>query len=459
MSLPSPLVGWLPAAGVVLLGAAAGLFARRLLYGRLERWAARTRTHVDDVIVKATRWHLPFLAVLGGVYLGMRLSPLSERTDAILDKIVGVLATISVTWMAADAVSGLLKLHKPRTDWSIDVARMTQQIVLIVISGTGLLYLLSAIGIPPTPLLLVVGIAAGTGALAMRNILPDLVAGISIALGHEIRRGDRIRLGSQEGVVTEIGWRSTTLRSERGERTIIPNSQLAAAVVSTAPGAARLDAERRVEAPFRFVTRLALTELTGLRATTLPELIVALERVPLSVVHHHSLQFVAEHEHLSPTPTSDFARWVSESLGYVDLGEVMASIDPCACTSLEEYRQKLLDLCREYAASRDDGRRSQRGQELFFEKSRLFLFHTGEEAHSLGELAQVLRTVSATSLYYHLFESRVLPDRTTNDFSLWIEQSVGDAELAGRIAGLDPYTRTAEGVRNALLALVEERIG
>jgi hypothetical protein len=45
-----------------------------------------------------------------------------------------------------------------------------------------------------------------------------------------------------------------------------------------------------------------------------------------------------------------------------------------------------------------------------------------------------------------------------NDFSTWLQDSLGEAELAEDIARLDPYTYTLEGLRSALIQLIEKRI-
>lgn len=458
-ALSEDAVRWGIAVAVVALGAVLGLLARRWLHRRLVAWAQRTRWEGDDIIVQATRWHVPFLVFLGGVYISLQIAPVPATLVERAEKVLAGLVTISVTWMAAEMASGFIRLYVRRLDSALGIEPAAQQVALIAIAGTGLLFFLGAVGVSPTPLLVVIGIAALAGALAMRNSLPDLFAGLSIALGQQVRRGDRIRLESgEEGVVTEQGWRTTTLRSDRGDVVIVPNSRVASAVVVKVRPRGRLDGSQRAGDPFQFYTRLALPELTGLRAATLAEMVEHMQRVPLSVVYYHSLQFVEEHHFLMPTPVSEFARWVSEVLDYKDLGEVLSVVDPCQCASLEEFRQRLLALMGEYLATHADGRRAPPGQEFFFMKSRLFIFPTGQVARTLRELADALKEVTANSLYFHLFEARLRLGRPTNDFSAWIERYYGDTALAGRIQLLDPYTRTADGLRNTLVALIEERI-
>src|SRR6266542_1528329 len=168
-ALPKSLLPWLAPCGLLVLGAIAGFVAKRWLRLRLEAWARRTRWAGDDVI-------------LAGAHFGAALAPLPAETRSLLRSAIAALATISVTWMTADAALGLIKLYTGRAEWGTAIAPAAQQVAVIVIAGTGALYFLAALGVPPTPLLLVVGIAAVGGALAVRNILPDLLAGLSIAV-------------------------------------------------------------------------------------------------------------------------------------------------------------------------------------------------------------------------------------------------------------------------------------
>ena len=62
------------------------------------------------------------------------------------------------------------------------------------------------------------------------------------------------------------------------------------------------------------------------------------------------------------------------------------------------------------------------------------------------------------SQYFHIFEARLRLGKGTNDFSNWIESSIGDKELATDISKLDPYTQTLEALRKNLVKLIEKRM-
>jgi hypothetical protein len=66
----------------------------------------------------------------------------------------------------------------------------------------------------------------------------------------------------------------------------------------------------------------------------------------------------------------------------------------------------------------------------------------------------MLRKVSINTIYYHMFDARMRPELGNNDFSIWIRDS-GYPDLAAAIQALDPYSRTLEGLRNAVIKLID----
>lgn len=213
--------------------------------------------------------------------------------------------------------------------------------------------------------------------------------------------------------------------------------------------------------PFRFSTRLNLTELTGTRASTVAGLLDGVRTVPGSCIYFHTHRYLQQHQFLSPEPPNDFAYWAREALGERELAEDLASIDTTQYGTIRSLRERIAAVIeRHLAAAPSAGdRRARPGEEFHFMKSVSFILPTGKVARDLAEFAEALRVVTVDSIYFHMFEARLRLERGTNDFSLWIEHSLGDAELAARIARLDPYTRTMDNLRRTLIGIVERRIG
>lgn len=211
--------------------------------------------------------------------------------------------------------------------------------------------------------------------------------------------------------------------------------------------------------PFRFYTRFHLSELTGLRAANLTSLLEGIREVPGACIYHHTHRFLQQHQYLSPEPPNDFAHWVTEILSEVELGERLASIDTIQFSTIRSLREKIIGVIEEYLKRRPSAEKkfAQPGEEFYFIKSISFVLPTPYEANDLSEMAGILSKVTVDSIYYHVFESRLRLESGANDFSNWIETSLGEKELAREISRLDPYTRTLEDLRNTIIRKIGKR--
>lgn len=209
--------------------------------------------------------------------------------------------------------------------------------------------------------------------------------------------------------------------------------------------------------PFRFCTRLHLSELTGLRATTLTQLLELLQKVSGSCIYHHTHRFLQQHQYLSPEPPNDFAYWVSEVLGEDELGERLASIDTIQFSAIRSLREKIIQTIEDYLKHNPLAklRFSRPGEEFHFIKSISFVIPTDYIARDLREFKEIIGRIPIDSIYFHIFESRLRLEKGMNDFSNWIENSLGAKLLADEISKLDPYTHTLEELRKKILSLIE----
>ncbi|MCR4394535.1 MAG: DUF5752 family protein, partial [Dehalococcoidales bacterium] len=328
---------------------------------------------------------------------------------------------------------------------------ITANVVRITIGIIGLLVILDLWGAPVNPILLAIAVIIFVAVIALRDAIPSYITGFQIHTGRQIKVGDFIRLETGEaGQVIAINWQYTRIQSLDGDQIIIPNSKLARTTVVNygRPVKKALD-------PFHFYTRLHLRELTGQKASNITELLNILKNVGDSVIYYHSHHFLEEHLALSPEPTNDFAIWVSTALNNDILAEQLASIDTFRFPNLTVLKQRLVEVLENYLKDHPDDRRCPEGEEFYFIRSISFILPTPFVAHDLREFVEILRKVTIDSIYFHIFEARLRLQRGSNDFSIWITDSLGEKELADKIAEIDPYVYTLENLRNRIIELAE----
>ena len=205
---------------------------------------------------------------------------------------------------------------------------------------------------------------------------------------------------------------------------------------------------------FHFKTKLDQTILLGRRAKNAEELLRGVQEVPDSSIYYHTHRFLQQHNYLSPEPPNDFAYWANEMLNDVVLGEQLWSIDVIQYTRVAELRQAFIEVLTDHMKSKGGTREVPEGGDFYFMSARTFVLSTNRVACSLAEFRHILRDISVSSLYYHMFDARLRLQGGTNDFSRWFT-ALGKPELATHVARLDPYSYTLEGLRKRILVLTE----
>ena len=219
--------------GVLVLTVSVGLIARRLLFGSLRRWAARTGSQAALLATQALEGPFMVWALILGIHLAMRSSELPERVTHWSSLILMLLWILSFTMVATRLVGDLIRYYGAGAQNALPVTSLTQNLAQIAVVILGIMVLLSQLGIPITPILTALGVGGLAVALALQDTLSNLFAGFYIAVAGQVRVGDYVQLDTgQEGYVTDITWRSTTVRALANNLVVVTNAKLAQAIVT-----------------------------------------------------------------------------------------------------------------------------------------------------------------------------------------------------------------------------------
>ena len=220
-------------AAVTLATLAVGWVAEKLLFRWLRRWAARTTTNLDDIIFAALKRPFMLWVLILGIHLGLQSSNLPLRAMSIAAKGLLILWVLSLTIVASSLAASLVRHYGASLRDDTPVTTLSQNLVRLVVGSMGLLIILNAFGVSITPILTALGVGGLAVALALQETLSNLFAGFYVSVAGHVRVGDYIRLnGGEEGHVTDISWRATTLKSLGSNLIVVPNSKLAQAIVT-----------------------------------------------------------------------------------------------------------------------------------------------------------------------------------------------------------------------------------
>jgi small-conductance mechanosensitive channel len=211
----------------------AGLIAKSLLFRALRRWAAHTKTNADDIIIDAFSGPFIIWILMLSIFLATQSSELSENATAKISKILLILWIISLIIVASRLTNKLIKHYGRGIQGTLPVTSLMQNLARIIIFIIGILILMNQIGVSITPILTALGVGGLAVALALQDTLSNFFAGFYISLAGHIRLGDYIKLNSgEEGHVTDITWRSTTIKTGANNLIVIPNAKLAQAIIT-----------------------------------------------------------------------------------------------------------------------------------------------------------------------------------------------------------------------------------
>src|SRR5690606_36212258 len=96
----------------------------------------------------------------------------------------------------------------------------------ILLWSTGLLLILSNLGVNISALVASLGIGGIAVALALQNILGDIFSSFSIYLDKPFEVGDFVVVGAHQGTVKKIGLKTTRIQALQGEEIVISNNEL-----------------------------------------------------------------------------------------------------------------------------------------------------------------------------------------------------------------------------------------
>ncbi len=219
---------------IISFAVASALFiVRGVIFSILHRWAKRTETKLDDIIIKSIKIPSLFWCLAIGLYIGIDGSEIPKKYAFYFSKAIHVVIILSFTVATANLVGKIFKNYVQKLDLPIPTTGLAYGLLKGTIFVIGFLIILSALGISITPLITALGVGGLAVALALQDTLANLFAGIHILMEKSIRVGDFIKLETgQEGYIEDITWRTTRVRMLPNNIVVIPNSKLSQSVVT-----------------------------------------------------------------------------------------------------------------------------------------------------------------------------------------------------------------------------------
>lgn len=218
---------------LVLMALVAGWLAQKILADQVVRVARRFEIHMTAKVVRRTRGPLTWAAG-GAVFLwGIPDLQLGVRASEVL--LIGARALLSfsviiIAIRLVDVATDFFVQHAARTESKLDdqLIPLVSRAAKVTIFLLGVVFVLENLGVDVGSLLAGLGLGGLAFALAAKDTVENLFGSITIFTDRPFQIGDWIVVdGSIEGVVEEVGFRSTRIRTFYKSLVSVPNAKVA----------------------------------------------------------------------------------------------------------------------------------------------------------------------------------------------------------------------------------------
>lgn len=228
---------WLIALGIAL----GAVVVARSLYWVIETYVKKitekTQTRIDDILIHTIEKPMVAASGLAGVWFGINYLKFSESVDHWINSFFTVLITLVAAWLITRLFDSLVDeylapmLAKTETDLDDVLLPIVRRGVKVIIWVMAIIMALDNAGYDITTVLAGLGVGGLALALAAQDSAKNIFGVFTIFTDTPFKLGERIKAGGFDGTVTEIGLRSTKIKTLEGRTVIIPNAEFADSAV------------------------------------------------------------------------------------------------------------------------------------------------------------------------------------------------------------------------------------
>ncbi|MBD2566853.1 mechanosensitive ion channel family protein [Anabaena lutea] len=220
---------WIIPIVFVLTGLLGGIIGEKYVFQKLKIFVANKQVPGNQIIFQSLHRMTFIWFVVAGFFWAIISSPLKPDIINVLQKLLTIIVLYSVTLVLARLTAGFVNLFIRRTEGVSTSLISNLAKVGVLILGT--LILLQTVGIEITPIITTLGIGGLAVGLALQDTLTNLFSGFYLLISKQVRTGDYVKLDDgNQGYVTDITWRNTTIKEISNNVIIVPNSKLASAI-------------------------------------------------------------------------------------------------------------------------------------------------------------------------------------------------------------------------------------
>lgn len=204
----------------------------------LKRWAEKTETKVDDMLLELAHGPVKVVAFVIFLHVGLSVFEWPPTVERWLSSGLKIVVALSITYAILKVVDIAVGAWRERAgtdaDKSFDqqltpILRKALKALVVIVAA---LVTLDNVGINITGLIASLSIGGLALGLAAQDTVANLFGAVAVLVDKPFKVGDRVQFEGVDGVVESIGLRSTRIRNLDGFLVTVPNKTMGNATIT-----------------------------------------------------------------------------------------------------------------------------------------------------------------------------------------------------------------------------------
>ncbi|MCB9189887.1 MAG: mechanosensitive ion channel family protein [Flavobacteriales bacterium] len=225
------ILDWSIALGAILL---CYIGAKGLLWVTnrfVKKYTGKTKTQLDDLLIDMLEEPIAVAITIAGFFWAVSfLNVPDPDVENFLNKLLIFALVIDLTWLVARTADAMIQTYlvpmteKSESSFDDQLLPIVQKGLKAVIWILGVILALDNLNVDIGAMIAGLGIGGLALALAAQDAVKNIFGGIMVFVDKPFKINDRVQVHGYDGVVEEVGLRSTRIRTLEGRLVVMPNS-------------------------------------------------------------------------------------------------------------------------------------------------------------------------------------------------------------------------------------------
>jgi len=206
-----------------------------ILSNIVKKFTEKTKTNIDDIILDMIEEPMAFAVAILGIWYGLDSLNLPDAGHVWINRIYYLLVIFNIAWLINRLLDALIQeylvpiVEASESDLDDQLLPIAKKGSHFIVWSLAVVVGLNNAGYDVGALIAGLGIGGLAFALAAQDTVANVFGAFTVFLDKPFTVNDRIKVSGHDGIIEEVGLRSTKLRNFDGRLVYLPNKVFAGA--------------------------------------------------------------------------------------------------------------------------------------------------------------------------------------------------------------------------------------